>query len=134
MRVGELIQQYREEHNLSQREFARKCGISNVAINFIEKGERENGDPYVPRFDTVKKVARAMGMSAESLISQCDDFDLDISVGLEETPIMEDFMRELMNQSPDEAMLIQAYGLIPQEHRIEVLQAVFNIKDKYEKK
>ena len=132
MKIGEYVSNYREEHGMSQREFARRANLSNVIIGFLEKGVRTNGEPYLPKFDTIKKVARAMGMSAEQLISECDDFDLDISVGMEETPLMEDFMRELQSQSPDEAMLIQAYRLIPIEHRIEAMQAVFKIKDMYQ--
>ena len=132
MKLGEFISQYREEHGLSQREFARRCDLSHVIIQFVEKGERSNGDPYLPRFDTIRKLARGMGMSAESLITQCEDFNLDVSVGVEETPLVLDFMKELQSQSTDEAMLIQAYRLIPIEHRIEAMQAVFKIKEKYE--
>ena len=131
MRIGEFVEKYREEHDMSQREFARRANLSNVIIGFLEKGVRTNGEKYMPKFDTIRKVARAMGMTSEALISQCDDFDIDISVGMEETPLIEDFMRELQGQSPDEAMLIQAYRLSPVEHRIEAMQAVFNIKDKY---
>lgn len=131
MTISELVEQYRVEHFMSQRDFARKCGVSNAIISFLERGTRENGKPYLPKFDTIKKVARGMGLSPEELISKIDDFDIDITVGPEETPLMEDFVKELQNQSPDEAMLIQAYRLIPIEHRIEAMQAVFYIKDKY---
>ena len=134
MKIGEKIAEYREQHGLSQREFARRCDLSHVIIGFLEKGERTDGTPYLPRFDTIRKVARGMGTSAEVLISECEDFDLDISVGMEETPLVRDFRRELQNQSTDEAMLIQAYRLIPIEHRIEAMQAVFKIKEKYEDK
>ena len=132
MKIGEFVVKYREEHGLSQRAFAQRANLSNVIIGFLEKGVRTNGEPYLPRFDTIRKVARAMGMSAEQLISECDDFNIDISVGMEETPLVLDFMKELQNQSPDEAMLIQAYRLIPVEHRIEAMQAVFHIKEKYD--
>lgn len=131
MKIGEKIADFREQHGLSQREFARRCDLSHVIIGFLEKGERTDGTPYLPRFDTIRKVARGMGTSAEALISECEDFDLDISVGMEETPLIRDFIKELQSQSTDEAMLIQAYRLIPIEHRIEAMQAVFSIKDKY---
>lgn len=134
MKIGERIAEYREQHGLSQREFARRCDLSHVIIGFLEKGERTDGTPYLPRFDTIRKVARGMGTSAEVLISECEDFDLDISVGMEETSLVRDFMRELQNQSTDEAMLIQAYRLIPIEHRIEAMQAIFKIKEMYEDK
>ena len=131
MKIGQIIAQYREDHGLSQRDFARRADLSSAVISFIEKGFRDNGKPYIPKFDTIRKVARAMGKSAEQLITECEDFDIDVEVGMEETPLIADFIRELQNQSPDEAMLIQAYRLIPVEHRIEAMQAVFNIKEKY---
>ena len=129
MKIGEYVQDYRESHGMSQREFARKSGLSNAIISFLERGVRQNGEPYMPKFDTVRKVARVMGKTAEELISECDDFQLDISVGMEETPLYEDFAQ---SQSMDETMLLQAYRMIPMEHRIEAMQAVFKVKDKYE--
>lgn len=132
MKIGQLISEYREEHGLSQRDFARRADLSSAVISFIEKGVRENGEPYIPRLETVRKIARAMGTTMTAITSQCEDYDgLNVPVGIDETPLIEDFIKELQNQSPDEAMLIQAYRLIPIEHRIEAMQSVFNIKDKY---
>lgn len=133
MTIAEMVEQYRIEHFMSQRDFAKKCGVSNAIISFLERGTRENGKRYLPKFDTIKKLARGMGMSPEELLAKCDDFDMDVTVGPEETPLMEDFMRELQNQSPDEAILLQAYRMIPVEHRIDAMQAIFAIKDKYER-
>lgn len=133
MRLGEIVQKYREEHQLSQREFASKCDISGVALSFIERGERSNGDPYLPRIETVRKLARGMGIQVNALLAQCDDYDSDIPIGTEETPYATDFVREIQSyQTTAEAMLIQAYRKIPIEHQIEAMQAVFRIKDKYE--
>ena len=133
MKLGEVIKMYREEHgNISQREFAKQCGLSSVIISNIERGVRQTGEVYVPKLDTVRKLASGMGITPEELI-QCDDFDLNINVGMDETPIMMDVMREIQSR-PDEAMLIQAYRMIPQEHRIEAMQCIFRIKDKYTEK
>ena len=133
MTIGEAVRNYRKEHGLTQQEFAQQCGLSSAIISFLERGVRDNGKPYLPKFDTIKKVAKGMGVSGEEIISQCDDFKLDITVGPEEIPIYDDYIKELYNQPPDEAMLIQAYRLIPIEKRIEAMQAVFAIKDKYTK-
>lgn len=131
MRIGEVVKDYRERNNLSQREFGRRSGLSHVIIQFLEKGERSNGEEYIPKFDTIKKVAYAMGTTPEELITSCDDFQNMPNVGLEETSIVEDFLKELSRMSADETMLIQAYRMIPIQHRIEAMQAVFGIKDKY---
>ena len=133
MTIGDAVRNYRKEHGLTQQEFAKQCGLSSAIISFLERGVRDNGKPYLPKFDTIKKVAKGMGVSGEEIISRCDDFKLDITVGPEEIPIYDDYIKELYNQPPDEAMLIQAYRLIPIEKRIEAMQAVFAIKDKYTK-
>ena len=133
MRIGEVVKDYRDRNNLSQREFGRRSGLSHVIIQFLEKGERSNGEAYIPKFDTIKKVAYAMGTTPEELITSCDDFEHESmpKVGLEEASIVEDFLKELSKMSADETMLIQAYRMIPIQHRIEAMQAVFGIKDKY---
>lgn len=74
MKLGDVVRQYREAKGLSQREFGRRCGLSGVIISFIERGERSNGEPYSPKFDTVRKVAKGMGTTADVLLTQCDDF------------------------------------------------------------
>ena len=133
MKIGEVVRQYREAHGLSQREFGRRCGLSGVIISFLERGERSNGEPYAPKFDTVRKIARGMGTSAEVLISQCEDFMLDISGNtIEETPLVAGFIKELTERTPDEDMILQAYRAIPAEHRIEAMTAILSIKTKYE--
>lgn len=133
MKIGEVIKQYREEHGLSQRAFARHCGLSNAQISWLEVGVGSNGKPVKPTFDTVRKVAKGMGISAEMLISRCEDFELDLTDTIEQTPLTQRFIDELNERTPDEYMLIQAYRLIPVEHRMEALEAILKIKAKYEK-
>lgn len=129
MKIGELVAEYREQHNISQREFAKMCNLSHVIISFLERGERANGEPYLPRYDTIRKIAAVIGTTPEEIIRGCDDFNIGVNVGPEETPIYE----ELYHQAPDEAMLIQAYRMIPAQNRMEAMQAIFAIKDKYTK-
>jgi transcriptional regulator with XRE-family HTH domain len=45
MKIGEAIKQYREEHGLSQRTFARRCDLSNAQISWLEIGVGSNGKP-----------------------------------------------------------------------------------------
>jgi transcriptional regulator with XRE-family HTH domain len=132
MKIGEVINQYREEHGLSQREFARRCDLSNAQISWLGVGIGSNGKPVKPTFDTVRKVAKGMGISAESLITKCEDFELDLTDTVEKTPLVQGFITELNERTPDEYMLIQAYRLIPVEHRMEALEAILKIKAKYE--
>ena len=133
MKLGEIIRRYREEHFLSQREFARKCQLSNAQISLLEKGVGAHGEPFMPSGRTISKVAKGMGLSSEALIAQCEDFDIDITDDARlENSLVEQFIEERLNRAPDEEMLLQAYRMIPQEHRIEAMQAVLGIKMKYE--
>lgn len=133
MKLGDIIRKYREEHYMSQREFARKCQLSNAQISLLEKGVSATGVPFMPSYRTISKVANGMGISSEALIMQCDNFDIDITDDSRlENSLVEKFIEEQTNRAPDEEMLLQAYRLIPAEHRIEAMQAVFQIKAKYE--
>ena len=101
MKIGEVIKQYREERNLSQREFALRCDLSNAQISWLEIGIGSNGKPVKPTFDTVRKVAKGMGISAEQLITQCEDFDLDLTDTIEQTPLVENFVKEGKNDTEE---------------------------------
>lgn len=79
MKVGDVIREYREIHGMSQRTFARRAGLSNAQIAFLERGYGSNGKPFEPTFETLRKVARAMGTTAESLMYDCEEFYLTLS-------------------------------------------------------
>jgi len=71
MKLGDLIIKYRKENNLSQREFSRRCGLSNSLISIIEKGEnKQTGKPNTPDMATYNKIASAMGMSMQTLFTK----------------------------------------------------------------
>lgn len=77
MRLGEMITQYRQEHDISQREFSRRCGLSNSLISIIEKGiNPQTGKPMSQDLDTYHKIARAMGMTLQALFEALDGDEL----------------------------------------------------------
>ena len=107
MKLGDIIRKYREEHYLSQREFARKCQLSNAQISLLEKGVGSSGEPFMPSYRTISKVAKGMGMSSEALIAQVEDFDIDISDDSRlENSLVEKYIEEHLSRSPDEEMLL----------------------------
>lgn len=81
MNLGEIIEQYLRANNLSQREFARKCGdISNGYISMIVAGiNPSTGKPPLPKLDKLKLIAEGMGMSLNQLLSVADDMPVDLS-------------------------------------------------------
>lgn len=59
MYVGELIQAYRRETNLSMDEFARLTGLSKPYISMLEKNRNSRtGKPIVPSVATLQKWPR----------------------------------------------------------------------------
>lgn len=73
MKLSAIIYAYRLEHDLSQREFARQCGLSNSYISFIEKEiNPKTGRPMVPTLEQYKKIADGMGTTVHSLFEKLD--------------------------------------------------------------
>jgi len=69
MTLGDLIRQYREEHGLSQRQFAQICGLSNGYISLLELGyNRRTGKPVSPMLTQFHKLAKGMGMTIDDLL------------------------------------------------------------------
>lgn len=75
MTIGEIVKLYREEHGLSQRQFAERCGdITNGYISMLEQGKNPStGKPLVPSIEKVASLARAMGMTLHQLVGKADD-------------------------------------------------------------
>lgn len=74
MKLGELIINYRTRMSLSQREFSRKCDLSNSYISFLEKGKNpKTGRPLVPTLEQYKKIADGMDISVHKLFELLDE-------------------------------------------------------------
>lgn len=72
--LGEIISNYRREHNLSQRQFAEICGgITNGYISMLENNRNPSTDkPIVPSLDKLKAIARGMNVSLQRLLDLTD--------------------------------------------------------------
>lgn len=82
MKLSEYVNTYRTSHKLSLRTFADRCGCSYQYIDKLEKDLIER-----PSADMLKKIASAMGISLQELLSSTDDFDLNVSSGENTIPI-----------------------------------------------
>lgn len=80
MTLREFIIKYREEHDLSQRQFALNCGLSNGYISMIEKGKNHHTDkPVTPSLPQMKKLAEGMHMTVTELLVAVDDMPVSLS-------------------------------------------------------
>lgn len=74
MKLCDLIIDFRKRMNISQREFSRRCDLSNSYISFIEKDMNpKTGKPLVPTLEQYKKLADGMGISVHRLFELLDD-------------------------------------------------------------
>jgi transcriptional regulator with XRE-family HTH domain len=83
MTLGAIVKRYRDEHGISQRQFAATCGLSNGFISMLEKNKNpKTGLPMAPSLLVVKKIAQSMNTSFHALIQQADDIKQMIEGGV----------------------------------------------------
>lgn len=79
MTLSDLVQEYRREHGLSQRQFASICGLSNGYISMLERNVNpKTGQPVTPSLPALKKIADGMGISLTALFTRTDDIPVDL--------------------------------------------------------
>ena len=76
MNLAEYIMQYRREHNLSIREFAKQCNLSHVQIIRMETGMNSNGHPFTPSIKSLKALAKGTGVGFDEILHYCEDLVL----------------------------------------------------------
>lgn len=81
MQLSEVIKNYREENKLSQREFARICGLSNSLISILEMGTNpQTGKRMDPDLRTYRRLANGMGISVAQLFDKLKGSDAMINM------------------------------------------------------
>ena len=82
MKLSEIITNYRQEHGLSQRQFATKCGLSNGYIAMLEKESNpKTGKPIIPTLASLNQLAEGLGMTMTELFTVADDMPISIMDG-----------------------------------------------------
>ena len=62
MKIGTQVKRARERALLTQEELAERAGIGAATLNRIER------DRVEPHFRTIRKIAKALGVDATTLI------------------------------------------------------------------
>ena len=80
MTLGEIVREYREEKGLSQRDFAKQCGMSNAYISMLENNRNtKTGMPVVPSLTAIRKVASAMRITLNDVLEKMGDTPVSLS-------------------------------------------------------
>lgn len=74
MKLSDLIRDFRKRTNISQREFSRRCDLSNTYISFLENEKNPKTDrPIIPTLEQYKKLADGMEITVQNLFEQLDE-------------------------------------------------------------
>lgn len=81
MKLRDLIKKYRDDHDLSQRQFANQCNLSNGYISILERGANpKTGKPVTPTIPQLKKLADGMAMTLNELFEKVDDMPVSLDL------------------------------------------------------
>lgn len=74
MTLGDVIKEYRNEQEISLRDFALLSGLSHTYISALEKNiDPRTNKPIAPTIDTLKAVAHAICIEPEDLLKILDN-------------------------------------------------------------
>lgn len=91
MTIGDIIKRYRQENRLSQREFAKRCKVTNGYISMLENDYNpKTSKPIVPTLERLKCIADGMCISLQELIEMADDMPVDLSSDRAQGSLSED--------------------------------------------
>jgi transcriptional regulator with XRE-family HTH domain len=62
-RIGRVLRQLREQKGLSQAALAKRSGVAQGYISQMEAGEKKN-----PGIETLRKIAKALGVPVTELL------------------------------------------------------------------
>lgn len=95
MLLGDIIKQYREEHQMSLQDFAELVHTSRSYIHMLEKNYNPaTSKPISPSVETLKSIANAMNIDIKDLLRQLDSNQ---DIYLDELEYEKQFADEALN-------------------------------------
>ncbi len=122
MELGEIIKNYRLEHDLSLRDFSKRCDLSYTYISMLEKGsDYRNNKPLSPTLDAVNKIASGLGISLEDLLKLMDNQQIILN---KKAPNFEN----TINQAGSSTTVL-IYGTIPAGIPMECIEDIIDTEE-----
>lgn len=116
MTLSEMIKQYRKAKDISQRDFARICGLSNSLISILEMGVNpQTGKKPQPDLDTYRKIAIGMNRSVQELFADLGDSET-VNIGADSVSTEEE-EKEL-------EMLVKMYKRATPERKKSIIRVI----------
>lgn len=128
MTLGEIIQEYYTSHGMSQRAFAKKCGLSNSYISILVNASNPStGAPADLTIGSLNRIAVAMGTTIDNLIEKADDMPIRLSdkiVPYNEETDDEWAIRESLRENPELRILFDASKNATAEDLLEAAELI----------
>lgn len=122
MTLGDIILNYRNSFTpkISQRDFAKRCGLSHTYIAALEKNiDPRTNKPIAPTLDTVKYISKGIGITVEELLKMLDDE--------QEFVMNKDISND--NLYNDKSAIVLVYGTIPAGIPIECIEDILDTEE-----
>lgn len=111
MTLGEIIQEYREANNMSQRQFAERCGLSNAYISILEKNESpKTKEAPSPTLAVFKDIADELGISVHELMTKANETKVSMGQRMEYSQLRKEIHDDVVaileeRRSPEQDLL-----------------------------
>lgn len=108
MDLKDILLNFREENKISQREFARRSGLSPSQISILEYGKnKQTGRKPTPDIITLKKIADGMGIQLQQLFDMIGDSEfVGLNTRKDSYPIVipntDRFLRIMASMTPED--------------------------------
>ena len=114
MKLGDAINRYREEHKMSMQDFADAANLSKGYISMLEKHHHpQSKRDLAPSMQTYNKVATAMHIDLNTLLSMLDEDSLVNVNSSEDTSYLSDGETALLDAfrqlNPEGQEKVQVY-------------------------
>lgn len=131
MLLGDIIKQYREEHQLSLQDFAELVHTSRSYIHMLEKNYNPaTGKPISPSIETLKSISNAMNIDLKNLLKQLDN---DQDIYLDELEYKKQFTLDKniqgMNKKTESSAVVFVYGTIPAGVPMECIEDIIDTEE-----
>ena len=138
MTLGQIIREYREANDMSQRQFAEKCGLSNAYISILEKNESpKTKEAPVPTIGVFKAIADAIGVSVHDLMKMADETKVSMGQKMQIDPlrmqIRSDVVAILNEPSGPERQLMDLFHTMTKSDQDKLLDYARYIVDSYKR-
>ena len=120
MTLGEIIKNYRTEHNLSLADFSKLSGMSKSYLSILERNMNPStGKSVVPSIKSIQQAAIGMHMPFDTLFDMVDYVDIIKDAVYLSMPT---FYYTDTRISEDEKRLLEAYRLASETEKLMVLR------------